>query len=66
MGGKERGDARIEWASIEPRILPSTHTADERRAGSPKCFSGGGSKYSAPTAVKLHGKTLTNYWPSGH
>lgn len=26
--GKERGDARIEWASIEPRILPSTHTAD--------------------------------------
>lgn len=40
QGGKVRGEARIEWASIEPRILPSTHTADECRAGSPKCFSG--------------------------
>lgn len=61
--GKERGDARVEWASIEPRILPSTHTAD-----GPALLNvfRGWLEILAPMAVKLHGKTLTNYWPSGH
>lgn len=38
-----------------------THVVEAR----PKCFSGV-TRNTRPTAVKLHGKTLTNYWPSGH